>query len=161
MPCARASAQVMRPFPLSSHCATSAGNSTGLSLNASVLVTRTSSRTSVSDVQESNTRSNASASRRSIVKLYLRRMRTTRSANQQRFHAWTRKRDSQRVTCETSLCRAVRRAEPAVVCFRPCHDMFDIGLPSVAKGLTGIRTPDITEAVDDLQFNGLRIRIVR
>ena len=85
IPCARASAQLTRPFRLSSQAAIASGTDTG---GAAVAGTapRANAINSV-EAQPDSTRSNASASRWSMVSPYRCRTVTTRAANQQRFCA--------------------------------------------------------------------------
>ena len=164
IPCARASAQLIRPFPLSSHWAmlsfvrTVAGAAAGAVPSASML-------NSV-DEHVDNTRSRAAASRWSMVSPYFWRTATTLSANQQRLRSgshsaasWSRfwfrftlGLASVRLSgsvAKRAPGRVVGGTKTAVVRLGPRNHMLNVGLGLVGEPLAGVRTVDSAEFGDD------------
>ena len=178
MPCFLASAQVIRPLPLSSHCATSAGNSSDRPPGLMRSATGAPPRTRDVEAQDASTWSRALASRRSIVRRYFWRTRSTRSANQHRFRSGNHAAASRSFFCprftpglarvrfrevrgETPARLRRGRAQATVMRFRPRHHMLDVGLPPAREGTSGIGAPDPSEALDNPCFNRLRVGIAR
>ena len=177
IPCALASAQLMRPFPLSSHAAISSGTWTEEAVATGGGTSPRANTIKSVEVHPANTSSRASASRWSIVSPYRCRTAITRGANQQRFcsgshsavsrarfsvaiQVRTRQGEVQQVGREATSGRRVRGAQTAVVRLGPSHHVLDVRVELAREPASRVRTVDPAQLGDDPIFDRLRVRVI-